>query len=409
MKIVDLVKKFRDAYKLMTTPELLVQLTSGYESESGIVVTPDIAMRIAAVYACVRVLSETMGQLPLIVYRKRADGGKDRLPKHPLWKLLHDQPMKGVTSLEWREMMTGHTALRGNAYSFIVRVGGVVRELIPLHPDRVVPEVQKDWSILYRVYSSDGRVSIHTDRDILHLKGLTADGFIGMTPIQQQRDTLGLARAHDEYGSKMFKNGAKPGGVLKIDGQLSDKAYNRLKDSWSSSWNGDEIGKPAILEDGLDWKQLGLTAEDAQFIESKKLSRSEIAAIFRVPPHKIGDLEKATFSNIEQQALEFITDTMLPWVVRWEQRIKMQLIVDPDIYAEFLLDGLLRGDSKSRSEYYQKAIQNAWMSPNEVRLKENMNPYVGGDVFKPAANLFGDNKPTDEKEGKEDEKEPTKE
>ena len=404
MKLFDLAKKFRAAWKMMTTPELLDQLlSSGYESEAGVTITPDTAMRVATVYACIKVLAETMAQLPLIVYREREDGGKDRLPNHPLYKVLHDQPMANITSYDWRAMMVGHTALRGNAYSYITRVGGVVRELIPIHPDRCDPEVQPDHSVLYKISGTSG-IQIFNEKDILHLKGVTADGHIGISPIKQQRDTIGLARSYDEHGSKMFKNGAKPGGVLKIDGALSDKAYDRLKNTWSTSFNGDGVGNPAILEEGLDWKALALTAEDAQFIEQKKLSRSEIAAIFRVPPHKIGDLEKATFSNIEQQSIEFITDTILPWCKAIEQRFKLQLISDPKVHAEFLLTGLLRGDSKSRSEYYEKMVQNGLMSPNEARALENMNPYPGGEKFKPAENLYGN--PDKKKEGNGNEDDP---
>lgn len=369
----------------------LIRSTGGGASASGVNVTPETAMRCATVFACVRVLAESVGQLPLIVYRRQKGGGKTRASGHPLYPLLHDAPNEYQTSLEFREMMMGHLALRGNAYAIVTRsTAGEVLGLYPMHPDSVEVNQLSDWSLAYTVRrASGGGTDTYPQREVLHLKGMTADGIMGLSPIAYAREAIGLAIATEQHGSRLFRNGARPGGVLKHPGKLSEEASKRLVASWQEAHTGENAFKAALLEEGMDWTQLGMTSEDSQFLETRKFQRSEIAGLFRVPAHKINDLDRATFTNIEHQGLEFVTDTLLPWLRRWEQAIQRLFTpVDrPWCYAEFLVDGLLRGDMASRYAAYATGIQNGILSPDEVRDRENMNPRtdgLGGEYWIPA-------------------------
>jgi HK97 family phage portal protein len=357
---------------------------------SGVTVTPETAMRCMAVYACVRVLAESMAQLPLAVYRRKPDGGADEAPDHPLYALLHDAPNEWQTSFEWREMSVGHICLRGNAYAFVSRDGDRVLELLPLHPDRVTVEQKNDWSLRYLVRQGSGEAKEFTSRDVLHLRGFTSNGIVGVTPISHAREAIGLALAAENHGAQLFGNGATPGGVLIHQGKLSEEAAKRLKASWQAAHGGANRHGTAVLEEGLKWEQLGITNVDAQFLETRKFQRGEIASLFRVPPHLIGDLERATFSNIEQQSLEFVIHTLMPWVKRWEQRLSRQLLSERDRKTHFLrfkVDGLLRGDIAGRYDAYAVAITNGWMNRNEVRALEGLNRQDGLDEFLSPLNL----------------------
>lgn len=363
----------------------------GGPSSTGISVTPERALTITTVYACIRVLAESVAQLPLIVYKRLPDGGKVRAPEHPLYRILHDSPNEFQTSFEWREMLQGHTCLRGNSYAFINRVRGEVRELLPIHPDRVVVEQSPQWRPIYKVTMDSGEVKPFQQRDILHIKGLSSNGYVGLSPVSLFREALGLALATEKHGGKLFGNGTRLGGILTHPGTLKQETHNRIKKSWEESHAGLENAfKTALLEEGMDWKSVGMTSEDAQFLETRKFQRGEIASIYRVPPHMIGDLERSTNNNIEQQSLEFVIYSLTPWLKRWESRLSKDLLSpqDQEIYViEFLEDGLLRGDFKTRVFGYQSALNNGWMSPNEVREKENLNPVPGGDQFMRPLNM----------------------
>ncbi len=372
-------------------------LRTGSISNSGVTVTCDTAMRCTTVYACVRVLAESVAQLPLITYRRRKDGGKDRATEHWLYSLLHDSPNEWQTSFEFREMMMGHVLLRGNAYAFINRLqSGRVVELLPLHPDRVEPKQDKDFRITYTITDENGAQQVLRREQIFHIKGLSSNGLVGLNPIEQHRESIGLALATEEHGSRLFSNGANPSGVLEHPMKLSKEAQQRLKETFEEKTTGLlNAHKPMILEEGMKWSQMGMTSEDSQFLETRKFQRNDIASMFRVPPHKIGDLERATFSNIEHQALEFVTDSLMPNLKRWEQAIHMALLTEKDrktIFVEFLVDGLLRGDIKTRYEAYAKAITNGILSPNEVRSLENLNPRDGGDEYLTPLNMIADSK-----------------
>lgn len=392
---------------------------------SGTRVTPDKAEQIAAVFACVRVLSETLASLPLVLYRRLPSGGKERATEHPLYDVLHNQPNTWQTSFEWREMMQGHLALRGNAYSIIQPgIRGNASNLVPIHPDRVKVERLITGTLRYDVKDANGKSEYYLQDEMLHLKAFSADGITGRSPIAICKPTVGLTQAADDFGASFFGNDSRPGGVLRHPEKMAEGGAQELRDSWERLHRGrGNRHRIAVLEEGLDWKQIGVNPEEAQFLETRKLQINEIARIFRVPPHMIADLERATFSNIEQMSLEFIAFTMLPWLQRWEQVILRDLITEPEVYfAEFLVDGLLRGDTLARYQAHAIGRTWGWLSANDVRGIENMNPIEGGDIYLSPSNMLPadqigkvpampeipNNKPqitTDESEGEQDDKE----
>lgn len=352
-------------------------------SATGIKVTPETSMRSAAVLACVRVLSETVAGLPLIVYR-RGKNGRERDTSLPLFNLLSSKPNRYQTAFEFREMLMAHCLLRGNGYAQKVYDGsGRLVELVPLNPTRVEPRLNADGSISYRLRTDrQGDLVIPSD-DIFHLRGLATDGIVGVSPIAYAREAVGLSIATEEFGARVFSNDAKPGGILEHPGKLSDEAHKRIKDSWQEAHAGvKNAHKVAVLEEGMRWQRIGISASDTQFIEARKFQIEEIARIFRVPPHLIGHLERATFANIEHQSLEFVQHTMLPWLRRWEQAIGARLMTNQEStthYCEFLVDGLLRGDIQSRYSAYAVGRQWGWLSADDVRRLENMEPLPNGD------------------------------
>ena len=320
-------------------------------------VSPSTALQVTAVFACVRILAETVAGLPLHVYRRLENGGKARAPDHYLYSLLHYLPNPEMTSFEFREVMMGHVCTWGNAYAEIeFDRAGRVRALWPLRPDRMtVKRVNGRLQYIYKLSKPDsqGRTEITLrDEQVFHVHGLGSDGIVGYSPIHLARQAVGLALAAEEFGARFFGNDARPGVVLEHPGQLGDEAHKRLRESWESRHGGlDKSHRVAILEEGLKVHEIGLPPEDAQFLQTRKFQVSEIARMFRIPPHMIADLERATFSNIEHQSLEFVIHTIRPWLVRWEQEIYRSLLTPQErktYFAEFLVDGLLRGDIKSR-------------------------------------------------------------
>jgi len=280
-------------------------LEAGQNTRSGVPVNADTAMRATAVYASVRVLAESIAQLPLIVYRRQGDS-KERATSHWLWELLHDRPNRWQSSFEWREQMATHLALRGNYYAFKNRVDGGRRiaELVPLHPDRMEVTQNKDRSLTYTYTTEDGQVAELPQRDVFHIRGLSFDGITGIDPIAYQRESIGLYAAAERHGANFFGNGAQPASSLKHPGNLGTEATENLRRQLQERTGGENSGTPIILEEGMEWQQIAITNENSQFLETYKFKRTEIASMFRVPPHMIGDLERATFSNIEQQSLD---------------------------------------------------------------------------------------------------------
>lgn len=372
-----------------THPETILQyLLAGNRTSAGVSVSEDTALRVSAVYACVRVIAESLSQLPLPVYRRVAKG-KERLPKHPLARVLR-KPNAWQTGYEFREMMTAHAVLRGNAYAQILRFGGQVSSLIPLNPAEMRVERGADGGLRYTYRAQQQGQQVYAQSEILHLRGLSSDGITGLSPIALQRESIGLAMAAEKLGAQMFGNGAKPNAGLKHPKQLSEEAFERLKASLDESYNGGNALRTIVLEEGLEWVKIGVDPKDAQFLETRKFQVEDIGRVFRVPPHKIGNLDKATFSNIEHQSQEFVSDTLMPWAARWEQALSLNLLPEKEqdeVFAEHLFDGLLRGDAVARAQYYQAALgttqQPGWMTPNEVRAKENMNEMEGGNERTP--------------------------
>ena len=353
---------------------------------SGKAVNERTAMQTSAVYACVRILAESVAGLPLHVYERTANGSKSTKPSHPLYRLLHDEPNREMTSFVFRETLMSHLLLWGNAYAQIIRDGrGFPIVLYPLLPDRMTVDRNESGDLVYTYQSDKGQVKLRRE-NVLHIPGLGFDGLIGYSPIAMAKNAVGLALATEDYGATFFANGANPGGVLEHPGVIKPEQADRLRESWQSQFGGANAHKVAVLEEGLKFHQMSIPPEQAQFLETRKFQINEIARIFRVPPHMVGDLEKSSFSNIEQQSLEFVKYTLDPWVVRWEQSLQQALILPSEkatIFIKFNLDGLLRGDYQSRMQGYSTGIQNGFMSVNDVRGLEDMNLLTaeeGGDL-----------------------------
>ncbi len=360
----------------------------GSTSQAGVAVNAQTAMQSAAVYSCVQVLAQSIGMLPLCVYAIDDAGIRRRARHHRLWALLQDQPNSFQTAVEFFEMMSAHLCLRGNAYALINRnAKGQILELIPLHPDQVSVQMQADYRLRYGCTLEGGQRMALATGDVFHVRGLTLNGWLGISPIAYAREAIGLAMATERFGATLFRNGAKMGGVLEHPGKISKEAADRLRSSFDEAHSGENAHRTAILEEGLKWSKVSMTADDSQFLETRKYQRSEIAAIFRVPPHMIGDLERATFSNIEQQSLEFVNFTLMPWLHRIEKAIRRDLLTPAErtrMMARFNVANLLRGDAAARAAYYQSGIQQGWMTRNEARHAESdlgvmLNPLEGLD------------------------------
>lgn len=362
---------------------------------SGKPVNERTAMQTTAVYACVRILAEAIASLPLHVYEYQDDGGKKLVHDHPLYYLLHDEPNPEMTSFVFRETLMSHLLIWGNAYAQIIRDGaGRVLGLYPLLPDKM--DVQRDdRGNIYYVYSrtSDenpmfkeyGNIKLKAE-DVLHIPGLGFDGLIGYSPIAMAKNAVGMTLACEEYGASFFANGANPGGVLEHPGVLKDPS--KVRESWNSVYRGvNNAHKIAVLEEGMKYQQIGIPPEEAQFLETRKFQINEIARLYRIPPHMVGDLDKSSFSNIEQQSLEFVKYTLDPWVIRWEQSLQRSLLLLGEKGKYFIklnVDGLLRGDYQSRMNGYAVGRQNGWFSANDIREMENMNPIPdeeGGNLY----------------------------
>ena len=363
-------------------------------STSGKAVTERSAMQMTAVYSCVRILAEAIAGLPLHLYTYKEDGGKEKAIGHPLYLLLHDEPNPEMSSFVFRETLMTHLLLWGNAYAQIIRNGkGEVVALYPLMPNRMTVDRDSSGQLFYsyQMNNSDAPTMkagtvILKPSDVLHIPGLGFDGLVGYSPIAMAKNAIGLAIATEEYGAKFFANGATPGGLLEYPGTVKDP--DRVRESWNKGFSGSQnAGKVAILEEGMKYTPISIAPEQAQFLETRKFQINEIARIFRVPPHMVGDLEKSSFSNIEQQSLEFVKYTLDPWVVRWEQSLSRALFTPEEkkkYFFKFNVEGLLRGDYQSRMNGYATARQNGWMSANDIRELENLDRIPaeeGGDLY----------------------------
>lgn len=371
---------------------------SGYSffmgsSTSGKQVTERSAMQMTAVYACVRILAEAIAGLPVHLYRYTENGGKEKAIDHPLYTILHDEPNPEMSSFVFRETLMTHLLLWGNAYAQIIRNGkGEVVALYPLMPNKMAVDRDEHGQLYYSYQRSNdeaipesGKVILKPS-DVLHIPGLGFDGLVGYSPIAMAKNAIGMAIACEEYGAKFYANGASPGGVLEHPGTIKDP--QKVREAWQSQFGGSQnSGKVAVLEEGMKYTPISISPNEAQFLETRKFQINEIARIFRVPPHMVGDLEKSSFSNIEQMSLEFVKYTLDPWVIRWEQALTRTLLT-PDEKATYFIkynvEGLLRGDYQSRMNGYATARQNGWMSANDIRELENLDRIPaeeGGDLY----------------------------
>lgn len=386
MALVRALAERRSATSQLSNPAdwLISLLGGGKLSRSGQRVTPETALSNMAVWNAIRILSSTVASIPLMLYRRLPGGGREVARDHPLFALTHKRPNPWQTSYEWREMLTGHLELRGNAYSRIQwdRRGKIVA-LTPLHPDRMVVYIGKDESLLYKYVTRFGESLDFQAEEILHLRGLASDSVVGYSPIGVARETIGVGLAAEEYTGAFFGNSATPGGVLQHPAKLSKGAYERLKANMEARYSGAEnAGRTMILEEGLQWTQVGMTSKDAQFLETRKFGVEEIARLFDIPVHMLKELARSTNNNIEQQGMEFVTYTMSPRLVRIEQRMDESLLLEreqDEYFFKFLVDGLARGDTNTRYAAY--AIGRNWglLSADEVRDMENMNPIPDGE------------------------------
>lgn len=377
----------------VSSPYAVSLFGTNYDTAAGVDVTEDTAMRFAAVYSCVSVLSKSIAQLPLILYRRsgRDRSVRERAYDHPLYRILHDNPNHNTTSYQWRQMLVAQLALNGNSVGQIIRNRALDVVGIRQWPvDQVVIEQIDGWQLRYRFFARDREVVL-PEVEVLHLRGLSLDGLVGLSPIAACRESVGEGIAASKSAAAYMRNGLLSPAFLEHPGRLSDNARANLKDSFSKEHGGwQNSGKVPILEEGMQLKSLGLSMADAQFLESRKFNRSEIAGIFGVPAHMINDLDRATFSNIEHQDIGFVKHTLGPWLRNIEQQLELSLLTEierGEYFIEFSVDGLLRGDNASRWDSYTSAIQWGVLSPNEVRELENRNPREGGDDYLTPINM----------------------
>ena len=422
MSVFSGLFKSRDKPQNRTTGSNYAFFMGG--TTSGKAVTERSAMQMTAVYSCVRILSEAVAGLPLHLYKYTDSGGKAMALDHPLYHLLHDEPNPDMSSFVFRETLMTHLLLWGNAYAQIIRNGkNEIVALYPLMPNKMSVDRDEDGRLYYTYYRGTDEAIKNKEfavtlqpSDVLHIPGLGFDGLVGYSPIAMAKNAIGMAIACEEYGAKFFANGAAPGGVLEHPGTIKDP--QRVRESWQSTFGGSgNANKIAVLEEGMKYTPIGVSPEQAQFLETRKFQINEIARIFRVPPHMVGDLEKSSFSNIEQQSLEFVKYTLDPWVIRWEQSIQRSLLNSEEkkkYFAKFNVEGLLRGDYQSRMNGYAIGRQNGWMSANDIRELENLDRIPaedGGDLYLINGNMLPlknagafANTPTDDgKEEKSDE------
>ena len=381
---------FKSFFKSRDKPQNALVGTGWFHvgrSWSGKSVTERTALQQTAVYACVRIIAETIASLPLHFYRYTEEG-KEKDYTHPLYRILHDEPNPEMTAFVFRETIVSHLLLWGNAYAQIIRNGkGEIMYLYPLLPDKMTVERSDITNeIFYTYMDTKGKMYRLTNKEVLHIPGLGFDGLIGYSPIAMTKNAIGLSIAAEEYGSRFFANSANPSGVLEHPGVLKDP--KKIRESWNDVYGGTSNShRVCVLEEGMSFKPISIPPNDAQFLETRKFQINEICRIFRVPPHMVADLEKSSFSNIEQQSLDFIVNTIRPWLIRIEQSICQKLLLPDEkgvFFAKFNVNGMLRGDFTSRMNGYAIARQNGWMNVDEIRELEDMNKLpkgMGGDRY----------------------------
>lgn len=393
MKFKNIVKAmlgFKSPPEIYSSPDRIAEVFGiDYRTVTGQTLTTQRAMQMTTVFACVRVLAESIGMLPCRLYKN--DGRAKLLASdHRLYDLLSVAPNDYMTAQEFWELLITCLCLRGNFYAYKVYALGNVVELLPINPAAVTPKLNDDWTVEYQVSFSDGMRTLTQD-EIWHVRLFTLDGLIGLNPIAYARQAIALGLSTEEHGSRLFTNGAVTSGVLETDSELSQPAFNRLKEDFQDRHMGVENAyKPMILEMGLKWKPISLNAEDSQFLETRQYQRDEICAIFRVPGHLVSSMEKMTLNNIEHLGMSFVNYSLVPYLTRIESRIRVGLLNKKDrakYYAKFNAGALLRGDLNGRYTSYGKGIQWGILSPNDCRELEDLDPREGGDIYLTPLNM----------------------
>jgi HK97 family phage portal protein len=381
-------------------PEWWRQMLNPATNSAGVAVNVESAMHVSAVWACVRIISESIASLPIQVYERSEDGSKNHSTSHPLHQLLHIMPNSEQTILDLMEFKLSNVLLRGTAYSQVLRSGrGQIGEILPLYTHHMRLARDASGKLVYD-YQEAGNSRVFSQNEIWRLSGLGNDGVQGLSPISLARESIGVAIAADAQAGKLFSNGMQVPHVFEIPTEMSDNAYERLKSELNNKHAGvDNAFKALILESGLTLKNIGMNAQDSQFLESRKFQIADIARWYRVPLHMLNELDKATFANIEHQSIEFVMHTLRPWMKRIELTMMRDLFTEEErkrYFVEFKIDALLRGDTKTRYEAYGKGINDGWLSRNEVRGFENLNPVDGLDEYLVPLNMSGDEEPTGE-------------
>lgn len=350
----------------------------GSLSVAGIAIDEGAAYRVSAVFNAVRMISESVAGFPFILYRRLLGGGKERAFDEPLYEILHDRPNNWQTPAEFREFLQGCALLRGHGYAEIISGRrGFVDQLIPLDPTLVEEEHIPGHRLRYQVRQPDGTKRTITQDRMFHLRG-----FRGLSVLSLMRETVGLSLATESHGARVFSQRANHAGILEMENKLDDDAYKRIKSQLDARTTGlQNAHSTLILENGLTWKQVGMSNEDAQFLLTRTFQIQEIARWFNIQPHKLADLTKSSFNNIEEENLSYVTDTVGPWNIRWAQTTSRDLIMKRELFAELLVDALLRGRTKERYEAHALAVRSGWRSPNEIRVIENQNKEEGLDYF----------------------------
>lgn len=375
---------------------------TGGTTASGVDVTVEKAMQATAVFACIRVLSETIASLPIAIYERVGNrGDRKPVPTHPAHYLLHNEPNPEITSYAWRELMVSHLATRGNAYSYIDWGPNrfTLTALWPIHPSLIDPIRDDNYQLAYEIqgWRMPGETKSATTKrsyapyKILHLMGLTDDGAFGISPIQAARETIGATLGAMDYGARLWANDARARQAIELEATMDRDDRKQFQIDWQNQFTGAGRHKVPILEPGMKLKNMQITPEDAQFLETRKFQIADIARIWRIPPHLIGELDRATFNNIEHLGIEFVVHTIRPWLRRLEELLNRGLLVSREekerYFIEFNVDGLLRGDVKSRFDAYATARNWGWMSVNEIRRQENRNSIENGDEYMRPMNM----------------------
>jgi HK97 family phage portal protein len=401
MSVLDLVfGSIETSVSDIRNPRLWLQewAAGGRATATGQYVGPETAMQLSCYFAAIRNISEDVAKVPLITYRRLSPRGKARATDHPIYTLLHDSPNPEMGSMAFREALNQAALGWGNGYAHIRRNRkGLAEALYPIHPSRVeIKRDKKTRGLFYKVNSDPGALArdipqavAYEPSEIFHVHGLGSDGLQGYSVARLAAESLGLGLSMQEWAARFFGQGTTTSGIVTHPEKISDEAYKRLSEEWKEARAGlPNAWKTMILEEGMEWKPIAIPPEDSQLLQSRRFTVEEMARWFRIPPHKLQHLDRATFNNIESLNIQYVGDSLHPWMARWEEEILRKLLnSNPEMFAEHLVVGLLRGDEKSRSTFYAKMFAIGTMSQNDIRDAENQNPIDDGDVYYVPSNL----------------------